>query len=132
MATRSNINVKVGDKYHVIYCHYDGGIDFNGLTLFNHYNSQALAEKLVSGGHLSSLDKSCDKPDGHTFKTPIKGYSVYYGRDRGDKNMEFTISDKIEDHQEYLYIWDGDKWLISGRDYDDEVLEKSLKEMNLI
>ena len=73
MATRSNINVKVGNLYHVIYCHNNGYIEHNGKLLFENYNSQELAEKLVSGGDLSSLDKSSDKVEGHSFDNRVDG-----------------------------------------------------------
>lgn len=135
MATRSNINVRVGDKYHVVYCHNNGYIENNGLMLFQHYNSQALAEKLVSGGFISILEQSCEKPEvEHTFQKPVDGFCVYYGRDRGDKEEDIcmVVSDEIIDGQEYLYVWDGSQWLVSNRDYDNELLEKALKEMEVI
>lgn len=132
MATRSNINVKVGDKYHVIYCHHNGYVENNGKMLFQHYNSQDLAEKLVSGGHLSILDVSVEKPEGHSFNNPVKGFCVYYSRDRGDKDCEMSIEEDIFDSQEYLYVWNGLEWKVSGRDYDDASLEQVLKEKDLI
>ena len=40
MSTRSFIAKKVGkDKYLSIYCHWDGYIKGNGLTLYNNYNN---------------------------------------------------------------------------------------------
>lgn len=132
MATRSNINVKVGDKYHVIYCHSNGYVENNGKMLFEHYNSQELAEKLVSGGHLSILDASVEKPEGHNFNNQVKGFCVYYTRDRGDEGCEMSVEDTIFDAQEYLYVWDGSEWKVSSRDYDDASLEQVLREENLI
>jgi len=132
MATRSIINVKVGNVYHVIYCHNDGYIKHNGKILFNHYNSQELAEKLVSGGNLSILGASMDKPESHDFKNPVKGFCLYYSRDRGDEGCEMSVEEEIVDTQEYLYVWNGNEWRVSGRDYDDISLEEALKEENLI
>lgn len=133
MATRSNINVKVGDKYHSIYCHWSGDLNGNGLTLFKHYNSQELAEKLVSEGDISSLDKECSKPEGHSFDNPVKGYTVYYGRDRGENGVDFNVVDEPLYHQGYSYVWDGDKWNVNSYDYEDSVtLEYALKAENLI
>jgi len=132
MATRSNINVKVGDKYHVIYCHNNGYIRHNGKILFEHYNSQELAEKLVYGGHISVLDRSSEKPKFHDFDNPVAGFCIYYGRDRGDEGCEMSIEDDVFDAQEYLYVWNGFEWKVSGRDYDDASLEQILREENII
>lgn len=131
MATHSNINVKVGEKYHVVYCHNNGYLSANGKLLFEHYNSQELAEKLVSGGDLSYIDKSCDTPGSHhSFDTPVKGYSVYYARDRlmDEESIKIRISNEVIDEQEYLYVWDGKQWLVSGRDYEGVPLKAALEE----
>ena len=126
MATRSNISVKVGDLYHTIYVHWDGYPEGVGKTLALNYNSQELAEKLVSYGDISSLDDSSDKPEGHTFDDPVKGYTVYYGRDRGETGTDMQICDLVRFEQEYSYEWDGSKWLVSGYDLEDAVLTEVL------
>ncbi|EPP7234373.1 hypothetical protein ACTOJ1_001316 [Shigella flexneri] len=134
MATRSNINVKVGNVYHVIYCHNDGYIEHNGKLLFENYNSQELAEKLVSGGDLSSLDKSSDKVEGHSFDNRVPGYCVYYKRDRGEENCEAIITEDICNDNAFSYVWNGSEWRVSSRyeDYNDISLEQVLREHNLI
>ncbi|PIJ76504.1 MULTISPECIES: hypothetical protein [unclassified Erwinia] len=123
MATRSNINVKVGDIYHCVYCHWDGYPEHHAPILTAHYNSQELAEKLVSHGDISSLENSSDQPEGHSFSTPVKGYTVYYGRDRGESNTDFKKKNKPLTQEEYSYIWDGEKWLF----LDCHKEEKQLK-----
>lgn len=120
MATRSNINVKVGDKYHCIYCHFDGYVDGVGKTLYENYSSQELAEQLVSNGNLSSLGQNCTKPDGHSYNNQIKGYSVYYGRDRGEEDQEMEILNSPLFDQEYSYVWNGTAWIVSGAEYDED------------
>ncbi|MDL4912967.1 hypothetical protein BL250_03145 [Erwinia sp. OLTSP20] len=112
MATRSNINVKVGDIYHCVYCHWDGYPEHHGPILTAHYNSQELAEKLVSHGDISILDNSCDKPEGHSFDNRVDGYTVYYGRDRGEENVSFKEKASPLNQEEFSYIWDGEKWLV--------------------
>ncbi|MBE5253482.1 post-segregation killing protein PndC [Mixta mediterraneensis] len=112
MATRSNINVKVGDIYHCVYCHWDGYPEHHGPILTAHYNSQELAEKLVSHGDISILDNSCDKPEGHSFDNRVDGYTVYYGRDRGEENVSFKKKASPLNQEEFSYIWDGEKWLV--------------------
>jgi len=126
MATRSNISVKVGDLYHTIYVHWDGYPEGVGNTLVLNYNSQELAEKLVSNGDISSLDDSCDKPDGHTFDDPVNGYTVYYGRDRGETGTDMKTRDSVRFEEEYAYEWDGTKWLVSGYSLENVVLAEHL------
>lgn len=114
MATRSNINVKVGDVYHTIYVHWDGYPEGVGKTLVLNYNSQELAEKVVSHGDISSLDEYCDKPEGHSYDTPVPGYTTYYGRDRGETGTEMEVRQTIRAEEEYSYVWDGSQWLVDG------------------
>jgi hypothetical protein len=95
-----------------IYVHLDG---YGHLeTLQKHYNSQELAEQLVSLGDLSSLAESAGPPPkDHSFDRPVKGYCVAYGRDRGEKKTEASVFDDLESArkqkhgQDYIYEWDG-------------------------
>ncbi|HBE9077611.1 hypothetical protein [Serratia fonticola] len=114
MATRSNINVKVGDVYHCVYCHFDGYPDHHAPILTGHYSSQELAEKLVSHGDISSLGESCEAPEGHSYQSPVNGCTVYYGRDRGESGIDFKVLPHPLSQQEYTYTWDGNKWLCDG------------------
>ena len=117
MATRSTIAVKQADgTIKGIYCHWDGYPSHNGKILVEHYNTQELAEKLIAPGFLSSLAPSCDKPAGHTFEEPVEGHSVYYGRDRGETNVDpFVFPTHAglvkAQGQEYDYLWDGSQWI---------------------
>jgi hypothetical protein len=117
MSTRSSITVKIGEKYHSVYCHFDGHPSHHGDLLLNHYNSQELAEKVVSLGDLSQFMESMDKPEGHSYKTPVRGYSIAYGRDRGESDVDTKILNDISEvnEQDYNYLWDGDKWLVDGK-----------------
>ncbi len=120
MGTRSNIIVKYSDgKYHRIYCHWDGYPSNNGKILKENYNSQKRAEKVVSLGDLSALNESMECPEGHDFENPIDNYSIVYGRDRGEKNVSSIIKDNLKEiidnidevMIEYIYLWDGEKWI---------------------
>ena len=64
------------------------GVEGVGKTLFEHYNSQDLAEAVVVPGDMSSLNEKCDKPEGHSYDKPAKGYTIYYGRDRGETDVD--------------------------------------------
>lgn len=141
MSTRSSINVKVGNKIHSVYCHWDGYPTGNGKMLLEHYNSQALAEKVVSLGSISFLGESMDKPEfsTHSFNNPVEGISVVYSRDRGDTETKPIVSrsmknamEKIE--QVYNYFWDGEKWLVFEDDFSNAkevktVLEKHARKI---
>jgi hypothetical protein len=80
------------------------------------YNSQEMAEKLVKLGDVSILAESIECPKGHSFDSPVKGYSVFYKRDRGDTkgaNCRVRVSYQgclNANKQRYNYLWDGEKW----------------------
>ena len=85
MATRSSITVKHSDgNYHSIYCHFDGYLDGVGEMLSKYYASTEMAEALVALGSVSILDKSIECPEGHSYDTKVRDYSVFYHRDRGE------------------------------------------------
>ena len=127
MSTRSNISVKVGNEYRTVYCHFDGYLSGVGETLLNHYNSQELAEELVKEGDMSCLDKECSCPEGHSFNNKIDGYTVYYGRDRGETEMEYSVSEEIPlRSQEYLYLFEDGKWFVFSEYFDHQELTQEL------
>src|SRR5882672_10337944 len=118
MGTRSDIIVHRADgRWHRIYCYWDGYLSHNGKILFDHYATQAQAEALVALGDMSSLAPRHTKPKGHSFNKPVKGYCVYYGRDRGESDVSGTIADTlaacwpVEDTwTEFTYVWDDGQW----------------------
>lgn len=132
MSTRSDIIVHQKDgKWKRIYCHFDGYLDHNGRILNDHYNSQKLAEKLVGPGHISFLRPKCDKPSGHSFDHPVNGYTVYYGRDRGEPDSDGTIADSLagcwplnDTWTEFTYVWDNGKWYVANPNEGSQTLVK--------
>ena len=117
MSTNSSVTIKHNDgHYHGIYGHWDGYVDGVGQMLHEHYNSQELAEELISLGDFSSLYESIDVPLGHTYDTPVKGHSVFYHRDRGeDWDDTKPKIDDTYDHSyggSFNYLWDGAQWLV--------------------
>ena len=113
MGTRSDIIVEHADgHWSRIYCHWDGYLEHNGRILAEHYNTQQKAEALVEHGDLSSLAPDCSKPAGHSYDTPVKGYCVYYGRDRGEDDTEAktgltldSVWPEPDTWTEYTYVW---------------------------
>ena len=114
MATRSNIGILEDGKVKAIYVHYDGYPSGVGKTLLENYTDKTKIKDLIDLGGVSFLQPNITKPEGHSFNTPTKGYTVFYGRDRGDKGMEPQTYDSVRDVQEndYTYIYDTDtgKW----------------------
>lgn len=113
MSTRSDIIVERTDgTWARIYCHYDGYLEHNGQILHDHYNSQDRAEAVVAPGDMSTLAEHCDKPPGHSFDNKVRGYCVYYGRDRGETDVDAEIGDSLaavwpgsDTGTEYTYVW---------------------------
>lgn len=121
MGTRSQIIVALAaGGFKAVYCHWDGYIEHNGRILHTHYNSQGRAEELVGPGDLSSLDARCDKPKGHTFEKRAEGCSVYYARDRGEKDATGRTGPDLksvwpdaDSWCEYVYVWKDGQWFVS-------------------
>ena len=116
MSTRSSIAVVHSDgQVHVIYCLFVGYPKGVGKCLTKNYSTQDKAEALVALGDISSLAQSIDKPEGHSYDSQIDGYTVAYGRDRGETDIEarkYSNSDTIEsENQAYNYLWDGSEWI---------------------
>ena len=123
MGTRSNIIVKRADgKFISVYCHWDGYPEHHGPILTQHYASQERAEELVSHGDMSSLDERCDKPEGHSYDSPVDGCTVYYGRDRGEIGTEADTFDTleaawpVETGAEFVYVWADGAWHVGDPD----------------
>jgi hypothetical protein len=133
MGTRSRIGVMHGDKIKSVYCHWDGYLDHNGRILLEHYDS-AKANHLVALGDISSLDKNVEIPEGasHSFQVPLGGITTFYGRDRGETGIEWTVHEDFQSFlkhcdncgAEYYYVMKDGTWycgdtynhsLISGK-----------------
>ena len=115
MSTRSTISAKLDDYIYSIYCHWDGYPDHHLPILTEHYNTEEAIEKLMALGDLSSLEVSTECPEGHTFDTPIKGYCIAYGRDRGDDGTEAIKTSHWLNmqKQEYNYFWENGTWSVT-------------------
>lgn len=87
MATRSFIGKVQNDGTVVgVYCHWDGYPDCVGKTLAEHYKDPAKVDALIALGSISSLGEEIGSDDGvHTFDNPRDGWTVAYGRDRGEE-----------------------------------------------
>jgi hypothetical protein len=139
MATRSRIAIE-DEKGTVrsVYSHWDGYPSHNGRILFEHFQNPEKVNNLIALGDLSSLAPEIELAEGHTFENPVKGVTVFYGRDRGEDRTEAkTHLDRNSflrsDVEEYGYLFTNEgKWLMvdghknsSTRDFIE--LEEVLK-----
>ena len=132
MGTRSDIIVEhTNGTWKRIYCHWDGYPEHNGRILHDHYNSQKLAEAVVKPGDMSSLAEKCTKPKGHSYDNRVEGYTVYYGRDRKEKNVAGVVGDSLaavwpdeNTGTEYTYVWrKGEGWFVGDADEGQQSLK---------
>ena len=143
MGTRSRIGVMHGDKVKSVYCHWDGYLEHNGAILQEHYDS-ARANNLVALGDLSSLrpnigekhafsqfELPADKVE--AFKALTEDMCTFYGRDRGEKGVEFKVAQTFAEFleqcdnsgAEYYYIMRDGVWYC-GDTYESTPLSKKL------
>ena len=113
MATRSYIG-KLTDEGTVnyIYCHYDGYLEHNGKLLKENYNTPEMVDELLSLGDISYLGEQIGQQQ--DFENPVKGYTIAYGRDRGEVDIEQRES-LLEDFGndmgiDYFYLYTDEGW----------------------
>ena len=133
-ATRSTVAIEdKNGKVRGTYVHFDGYVDGVGKTLAKHYKDKKKIEKLLDLGKagISALYKSIDGGDDHSFNSPKKGETIFYGRDRGEDNdmtSEFKDRDSFAaGHTEefaYMYSIKDKKWYYAE---DDDRSWKELK-----
>ena len=116
--TRWNVGVAMPNgKVTAVYGHYDGYPEYVGKLLKKYYSQGGKVRDLVKlGKHgISTLDKSMKGGKGHSFDSPQKGETVFYGRDRGEKHNMTSTYKSIEEFgkkfskssgAEFGYVWD--------------------------
>ena len=130
MGTRSRIGVMHGNKVKSIYCHWDGYLEGVGAILLKHYDS-ARANHLVALGDMSSLQAEIgekhafSKHDVPGIETRVhnENWTTFYGRDRGEKDVDFQVSQSFDEFlelvegtgAEYFYIMRDGVWYCGSR-----------------
>ena len=117
MSTNSSIgyvNPQTG-TIHGIYCHWDGHLHSVGRILLEYFKDPNKIMCLIDLGDVSSLAPSIIKPDGHTFNTPVEGYTIFYGRDRGESGCRpRKFANEREfcsvGYRPYKYLFKDGKW----------------------
>ena len=89
-----------------------------------YYSNTGKVKQLLKLGKqgISSLDKSAKGAKDHSFDNPVKGQTVFYGRDRGEKESwsrtwKNRDAVKFNSGEEYGYIWSvkDKKWNYKSR-----------------
>lgn len=128
MSTNSTIAKLNNDgSVDVIYCHWDGYLEHNGKILKDHYTDPDKIDKLISLGNLSILGENIEPVENkpHSFEKPLDDVCVYYGRDRGEINVEskhydsFDVYQQHAHDQEFNYIFKDGKWLYSDNNLNN-------------
>lgn len=123
MSTNSSIGIMQADgTIRSIYVHWDGSLDGVGAILQEHYQDEAKIKRLLDLGDVSILQPSIDGAQGHSFDRPVRGQTVFYGRDRGEEDVDartFTSVDQWSEWYtgaEYFYLRDSGMWSVRGYD----------------
>jgi len=138
MSTNSTITVRTAEnERQMIYCHWDGYPTNNGAILLLHFNTHEKAIELVKHGDLSALRPriSPEPNESHSFDKPLEDVCIYYGRDRGETNVNpitLSNSDSLKSHlREYNYYFDGENWYVTnGTGKGKKLLTKKMCELD--
>lgn len=96
-----------------VYCHWDGGLNHNGVILYNHYNDLERAQLLITHGSISILGFHIEPTEAHSFNKPQRGVCVFYGRDRGEPDIsptmfssfeEYSSAEALHNYTNYTYV----------------------------
>jgi hypothetical protein len=136
MATRSTISVLNDDgSVKTVYCHWDGYLEGVGKTLLENYNTKEAADKLISGGAISSLGSYISENKESFDRPSDKDYTVYYSFRDEDLSVEnySSLEDYEENHQfeEFDYIFSDNMWSVfiaSKQDWYDLEYELNIKQ----
>ena len=129
MGTRSAIGYKTPQgKIRAKYSHYDGYPAYTGAVLQEHYQQARKIAQMVELGDQSFLEKEIFPTGEHSFNSPEEGCTIFYGRDRGETDVDAREFDNFADFVEwydgagceYFYVWDGRNWIYNDHNARDE------------
>ena len=124
MGTRSAIGYKTPEgKIRAKYSHYDGYPAYTGAMLVEHYTQARKIAQMVELGDQSFLEKEIFPTGDHSFNAPQEGVTIFYGRDRGESDVdarEFdTVAEFVEWYAgagcEYFYLHTAGGWIVHNR-----------------
>ena len=116
--TRWNVGIEEPNgKIASTYGHWDGYPEWAGKHLKKYYSNTGKVKQLMKLGKqgISSIGPKIKGSKDHSFNNPDDGVTVFFGRDRGEKQSDTNISKNREDllkgrnrwsgGTEYMYIW---------------------------
>lgn len=125
MGTRSAIGYKTPEgKIRAKYSHYDGYPAYTGAILQEHFQEARKIAQMVELGDQSFIAPNVFPTDKtHSFNTPQDDVIVFYGRDRGESNVEAQDFDTVQDFVdyyasagcEYFYLHTTNGWIVHDR-----------------
>ena len=114
MSTRSTIWIKNEDgTFSGVYCHFDGYLSGNGMTLKRYYKTADKVRELVALGSLSVLEENTEK-------------CIAYHRDRG---VDLCIYSDVEEKELPKYQEEYNYFFIDGKWKYTEAGEKEMKDL---
>ena len=129
MGTRSAIGYKTPQgTIRAKYSHYDGYPAYTGAMLQEHYQQARKIAQLVELGDQSFLAPEIFPKGAHSFESPEEGCTIFYGRDRGESDVDAREFDNFADFVEwydgcgceYFYVCDGHSWIYNDHNARDE------------
>ena len=127
MGTRSGIGIKnENGTVTGVYCHWDGYPSHNGRILVQYYHDESKIREMISHGDMSVLGKvpgsKTDFDAHHPSEDGVTLQCVYYGRDRGETDVETrTFKDEkdfrsslTDQGAEYTYLFENGSWYARG------------------
>lgn len=119
MSTRSLIGLKRDGKIQYVYCHFDGYFEYNGVILYECYNTEQRVKELIKRDFFS-LERNIEKLD---FMADELSETKSIGTNKED------IIQAMKAHGvEYFYIFDGKEWGFYERFGEKEGELRSSKE----
>ena len=89
MATRARIGIELTDGSVITsYHHWDGYPAGLGFNLISHWDDPKVLLQAIRLGDASHWGKRIAPTGEHHFGKPEDGVNVYYGRDRGESNVD--------------------------------------------
>ena len=139
MATRSAIGYKLPTgEVRGIYCHWDGYVENNGKLLQENYQAAYKIAQMVELGDMSSLGAEIGAQIDFNDPTAHKGQCTYYGRDRGETDVGTQTYNDVDDFVthyadavQYMYLWNGNEWIVTEGDLKFDRVEDQLAALAL-
>ena len=122
MSTRSRIGIKNNDDtFTSVYVHFDGYLSHHGPILLTYYTTEEKVRELLAPGDMSRLGERVEPLGPHDFDRPERGTCVYYGRDRGENDVDALTSPDKESimAEEWGYCFDPETGTWEYNDHGD-------------